>query len=60
MTLSKNLRNTSNHLYKEEPPIIASPPDPPNKAFLKDMREKWSNGVRHFSKADWSPKIRFL
>jgi hypothetical protein len=34
--------------------IPPSPPDPPNEAFLKaDMREEWSNGVRHFFEEIW-------
>jgi hypothetical protein len=37
---------------KKEPPINASPPDPPNKTFLmKDMREERTNRMIHFSEA---------
>ena len=41
-------------------PNIASPPDPLNKALLKeDIREEWSNGIIDFAEAVWidSPSI---
>jgi len=41
-------------------PNIASPPDPLNKALLKeDIREEWSNGIIDFAEAAWidSPSI---
>ena len=36
-------------------PNTASPPDHLNKASLKeDVREEWTDGIRHFSEAFWS------
>ena len=36
-------------------PNTASPPDPLNKASLKeDMREEWTDGIMHFSEVVWS------
>ena len=36
-------------------PNTASPPDPLNKASLKeDMREEWTDGIRHFFEVVWS------